>query len=101
MLAEVISIIPKIRSNTATVEDYKRYEEILTSTGKIHSNDFYSILGKCGCSSYEQFIKDRNMAPIYDATNELIELANIYIWSDDACSSCGDDKPKADPWKNP
>jgi len=55
---ELEGLTRKIEQNTANLEDYKRYETLLTSGGLSHSYIF-SYLNRAGFRTWEEFIAAR------------------------------------------
>ena len=55
---ELEALTQKIEQNTASLEDYKRYETILTSGGLSHAYIF-SYLNRAGFRTWEEFISAR------------------------------------------
>ena len=55
---ELESLTKKIEQNTANLEDYKRYEVLLTSGGVNH-NYIFTYLNKAGFRGWEEFIAAR------------------------------------------
>ena len=66
---EVIS--KKIENNTATIEDYKRYEYLLQSGGLSHDY-IYSYLIRAGFNSWEDFIAARKKKENNDKEASLV-----------------------------
>ncbi len=55
---EINDLSKKIDSNTATLDDYKRYELLLLSGG-ISKDYIYNYLSKAGFNSWDEFVKAR------------------------------------------
>ncbi len=59
--AELEALQAKIRSNSASLADYERYEEILITNG-ISQEQFLSVLKRNGFLSLEDYCEQRNRA---------------------------------------
>lgn len=56
---ELEMLTNKIEKNTATLDDYKRYEHLLLKGG-LSQEYIYSYLKRAGFSSWEDFVSARN-----------------------------------------
>jgi len=75
ILGELELLTRKIETNTATIEDYKRYEVLLLNGGLTHEYIF-SYLNQAGFKNWEDFIKTRQKKQT-DKDNEAALIGGL------------------------